>query len=97
MAQTRLHIADDNASVPGQLRLLPGMEEDRWEAQMTRRRYPHLQNAIDAQNLSAYVVLIEESPQAIVDYSIENNYHLTIDAALGENAALLVKMTYHAG
>jgi len=57
-----------------------------------------IQNAIDVQNLSAYVALIEEeSPQAIVDYSMENNDHLTIDATLGENAALLVKMTYHAG
>ncbi len=57
-----------------------------------------IQNAIDVQNLSTYVALIEEeSPQAIVDYSVEDNDHLTIDATLGENAALLVKMTYHAG
>jgi len=57
-----------------------------------------IQNAVDAQNLTAYVALIEEkSPQAIVEYSMENNDHLTIDATLAENAALLVKMTYHAG
>jgi len=57
-----------------------------------------IQNAIDVQNLGAYVALIEEdSPQAMVDYSIQNNDHLTIDATLEENTALLVKMTYHAG
>jgi len=51
MAQIHLLIADDNASVRGQLRLLVGMEEDRevvgeeedrWEGRMAKRRYSHL-------------------------------------------------------
>ena len=84
------------------LLLEPSYRQELWKNSRARKRYLHRptepnepwQVHLTQVPISDYGVYWVTS---VVDYSIENNDHLTIDAALGENAALLVKMTYHSG
>ncbi len=57
-----------------------------------------IQDALDVENLRAYLSVVEEElPRSTVDYTWENNDHLVIQAKLEEGAALLVRMTYDSG